>query len=1015
MSRPADNATTRSLPSRFLGWIVSVAASRSRLMLWMVLLVACASVGVTVTQLQFRTSRADLMDPASRFAKTWKEYSNTFGAESDLMIVVETPSPNGVLIRNVIDDLGDRLAREPEFFKNVVSNVDLSAMREKALLFLTPSEAQRTASLLQRYEPVVRDQQWSQLRAEQLARGLHDRIKRAEANGVVDEKLWKSVERFSSSLSSHMRHSLETGKVEQNGFQSPLPDLMSVASDQGLTDARVSYIVNDENTVGVIQVIAVRNDKALNGDPNAPAIGRLRELLTEVQKDHQPDQTKLALRVTGLPALEHDEMRSTSIDMQNAGLVALAVVGVMLFLAFRGIRHPMLSLLTLIVAISWTFGAATLVVKHVNIVSVCFPVFLIGMGIDFSVSFINRYLTLRQELYELPDALRETAETTGSGILTSAITTALAFSTAMLTGYPGLAELGLISAIGVLLCAMSTFVFLPALIALSDAEYEVDALPQPFSPAVLRKVLVAWPAVSIGIGVAGLAFFGYQAFSYSEGSLHCKVGYDANLIALKDPRAESVQAVRSLEKSGVDTVLYAVSVASTWEQASDLRAKYLRLPSVARVSDLASKLPNRPDSQTMDTIRSLQARASGLRTTLPNIPPANLGQVGNAADELFKAIYKSRNPTAQRAAIQLDQFLEDLEQESKKSPQRCNEILTAYNDMVAGWLLSEYREIATADNFNPVAPRDLPSELTRRYVWADRETKEQKWVLRIYPKSDVWNGPALATFVDDLRTVDPNVTGVPVQNLESAGKMHLTYAAIGLYALAVISLVLLYNYLRPGQKLMTILPPVAVAVFIGYTLFKRNGTIDPSLLVVICLSMVALIAAVLDYRNLRDTALTLVPAIAGGVVLLGLMSLLGLKLNPVSLIALPLVFAIGIDNGIYLVADCRKQIAAGKDSFEPSVDTLSSILVTSLTSIVGFGSLMIASHQGLFSIGVLLALGVASSLVVSFVLMPPVLVLVARHQPAQMEPVRIIRKPEGEEAVKEASPKAPPQQKKKAA
>ena len=141
--------------------------------------------------------------------------------------------------------------------------------------------------------------------------------------------------------------------------------------------------------------------------------------------------------------------------------------------------------------------------------------------------------------------------------------------------------------------------------------------------------------------------------------------------------------------------------------------------------------------------------------------------------------------------------------------------------------------------------------------------------------------------------------------------------------------------------------------------------------------------------------------------------MLGLTLNPLNLIALPLVFAIGIDNGIYLVADCRRQIAAGRKSFEPSADMLSSVIVTSLTSIVGFGSLIIASHQGMFSIGILLALGVASSLLVSLLLMPPILVLVARHQPAQMEPVRIIRKTET--TAGDASKSQPQPQKKKAA
>ena len=69
----------------------------------------------------------------------------------------------------------------------------------------------------------------------------------------------------------------------------------------------------------------------------------------------------------------------------------------------------------------------------------------------------------------------------------------------------------------------------------------------------------------------------------------------------------------------------------------------------------------------------------------------------------------------------------------------------------------------------------------------------------------------------------------------------------------------------------------------------------------------------------------------------------------------------------------------------------SSVIVTSLTSIAGFSGLLVSAHAGLFSIGLLLAIGVACCLVVSLLLMPPVLTLVARHQPAQMEPVKVIR------------------------
>ncbi len=1006
MTRPSDTATPRSLPARFLGWTVATVASRPRLILMFSLLLACASVGVTVIQLEIRTSRTDLMNPASPFAARWKQYSETFAADKDLMVVIETPSPNATVIKRVIDDLGDRLRREPEYFGNVQSSVNLNAMRRKALQFLSAQDLQRTASRVNNYNTVVRDQNWSYVRAENLASSLRKTLVAKQKDGFVPDATYKSIKRLGDSLSTFMEHSLQSTNAETQSFMPPLPELMDVASDQKLTDDATAYVLNDDNTVGVLQVAAMPQKNETDG--TRIVISRLQEHIAAVQTERQADFPDLKISLTGTPALEHAEMHSTSVDMRNAGIVAFFAVGGMLLLAFRGIRHPMLALLTLIVSLAWTFGAATLVIGHLNIISVCFSIFLIGLGIDYSVSFINGYLAYRQELLELPEALRETAETTGKGILTSSIITALAFATALVTGFPGLAELGVISAMGVLICALTTFLFLPALITLSDEGVEADQLPQPFSAPMLRKAVVAWPVVSISVCAVTLAFFGFQAFRYSDGTITSRLNYDSNLLALQDPDIAAVKAERRLSESGTETVLYAVAVAPTWEDAISLRNRFLTLPSVARVSDAASKLPETADLRTMQIIQQLQQTAANISNRTPSIAPADHTAVGREVDALFAAVSKSTNPTAQAAAKSLDKFLEEL---SKTPGRRSSDILSAYNDMVAKWLIDEYADIASSNDFQPIGLRDVPAELKNRYLRIDSDNT-QHWALRIYPKNDVWGGASLNTFVEELRTVDPGVTGVPVQNLESAGRMHTTYASIGLYALAVISMLLLFNYLRPGQKLLTVVPPIAVAAFIGYSLFKRNGTVEPSLLVIICLGLVVFIAAVLDYRNLRDTLLTLVPAFAGSLLMLGTMVLLGLSFNPLNLIALPLVFAIGIDNGIYLVADCRRQIAAGKKSFEPSPDMLSSVIVTSLTSIVGFGSLVVASHQGMFSMGILLALGVGSSLLVSLLLMPSLLVLVALHQPAPMEPVRIIRKPE---ATTEEPAKAGPQPKKKAA
>ena len=236
MTRPSENAVPRSLPARLLGWSVATVAARPRLMLMFALLLACASVGVTVLQLQIRTSRTDLMNPDSPFAARWKQYSATFAADKDLMVVVETPSPNATVIKRVIDDLGERLRREPEQFGNVQSSVNLNAMRRKALQFLSTQDLKRTASRVNDYNTVVRDQNWSYVRAENLAASLRRTVVDKQKDGVVPDATYRSVKRLADSLASFMQHSLESTKAEAQSFMSPLPDLMDIAADQKLTD-----------------------------------------------------------------------------------------------------------------------------------------------------------------------------------------------------------------------------------------------------------------------------------------------------------------------------------------------------------------------------------------------------------------------------------------------------------------------------------------------------------------------------------------------------------------------------------------------------------------------------------------------------------------------------------------------------------------------------------------------------------------------------------------------------------
>ena len=138
----------------------------------------------------------------------------------------------------------------------------------------------------------------------------------------------------------------------------------------------------------------------------------------------------------------------------------------------------------------------------------------------------------------------------------------------------------------------------------------------------------------------------------------------------------------------------------------------------------------------------------------------------------------------------------------------------------------------------------------------------------------------------------------------------------------------------------------------------------------------SLAAVVFDWRAVRDMLLALLPPVAGSVMMLGAMQWLKVPLNPANLIVLPLVLGIGVDDGVHVLHDFR----ARRGHYVMSSSTIHGVLLTSMTSMIGFGTLMIASHRGLSSLGLVLLLGVGSCLLVALVPLPAVLRLVSESQ-----------------------------------
>jgi predicted RND superfamily exporter protein len=138
------------------------------------------------------------------------------------------------------------------------------------------------------------------------------------------------------------------------------------------------------------------------------------------------------------------------------------------------------------------------------------------------------------------------------------------------------------------------------------------------------------------------------------------------------------------------------------------------------------------------------------------------------------------------------------------------------------------------------------------------------------------------------------------------------------------------------------------------------------------LAMVFIVAIIaLRFRRPRYIALVLLPVSCGALWTAGLFAWLDFKLNFMNIAILPMLLGIGIDDGIHIVH--RFQISTSHDVRETLSSTGTAVCLTSLTTLLAFGTLALSANQGIASVGLLSLLGITASLLASLLTLPAAL------------------------------------------
>ena len=118
------------------------------------------------------------------------------------------------------------------------------------------------------------------------------------------------------------------------------------------------------------------------------------------------------------------------------------------------------------------------------------------------------------------------------------------------------------------------------------------------------------------------------------------------------------------------------------------------------------------------------------------------------------------------------------------------------------------------------------------------------------------------------------------------------------------------------------------------------------------------------FRNVRRSCLALLPATTGIAMVFGVLGFTGTALNLFHITALPLIIGLGADYGIFLV---------NREAQQAKLTTIAAVKVSGLTTLAGFGVLILARHPSLHSLGITVLVGVSAALISALYVMPHLL------------------------------------------
>lgn len=615
---------------------------------------------------------------------------------------------------------------------------------------------------------------------------------------------------------------------------------------------------------------------------------------------------ELVMRYAGLVPGAHQDQSNVLGKVIPLSSVTLLVVLAALYALDRSLVTVIAAGFCLVMSTVWAYGVIHIVFGYASLMATSVGTMLFGLGIDYAAHLTVRYNEEHARGVDGREALRNMLGHTGRGVTIGGMTMVMAFALMTLTDFKAATHLGIAASVGLASALILQLTAYPAILRLFDRRTDRAAIA--LNVAWLDR-LVRW-CLAHPRAVYGIT----GAVILASIAMLPRFTLETDLKKIITQDLPALAAAEDLARAFGGSAEAILSVNNSVEQSRERAIALAALPQVARVDGVHRLIPPGADARAarnqalLPALERLGALTPTARDSLPSDAiVAELRRLQRLGARVAIGAGFAGRPEIAREGKEL-RFAAERAIERVSGQDAA---LARTEAALFGNLQRVQRALVAVCALDHFGPEQLPAQVRDRYE------SQGQFVSFVYPRDHRIEFHALQDFKAAVHAIDPGATG---------------------------NLFVTDQILVGGIRRL----PVALAA------------------ILICL--IGIITW--DLRSFRHTLLALIPLTVACFVAVGVVLAMRIPVTVLMLAAYPLLFGIGIDNGVHILHRAEE---AGDDIPRAVAQVGKAILFTSGSNVFGFSILFLLNHRGMEGLAMVVSIGVTTCCVTSLTLLPVLL------------------------------------------